>query len=78
MTAKILPFQGFTLCSCGRLLNPGADLKRALVATMLEHLDAGWHLGEFSSRTGFFFCAKGGERRMVEISPSDPGTWPRI
>jgi hypothetical protein len=39
---------------------------------MLEHIDAGWLLGEFSSRTGFFFCTKGGERRMVEISPSDP------
>jgi hypothetical protein len=32
---------------------------------------------EFSSRTGSFFCDKAGERRMVEISPSDPGSWER-
>jgi hypothetical protein len=44
---------------------------------MLEHVEAGWHLGEFSSSTGHFFCTQGGERRMVEISPSDPGTWLR-
>jgi hypothetical protein len=59
-------------------LQPDADLKRALVAAMLEHIDAGWHLDEFSSRTGHFFCTKDDERRMVEISPSDPGTWPRV
>jgi hypothetical protein len=58
-----------------RPLQPDADLKRALVAAMLEHIDAGWQLGEFSSRTGFFFCSKAGERRMVEISPSDRGPW---
>jgi hypothetical protein len=56
-----------------RQLPVGADLKRALVSAMLAHIDAGWRLGEFSSRTGFFFCDKAGERRMVEISPSDPG-----
>jgi len=52
-----------------RVLPPGTDLKRALVATMLEHVDAGWQLGEFSSTGGVFFCTKGNERRMVEISP---------
>jgi hypothetical protein len=57
-----------------RALPAGADLKRALVAAMLEHIDTGWRLGEFSSRTGFFFCDKAGERRMVEISPSNPGS----
>ena len=59
-------------------LPAGADLKRALVAAMLEYIDAGWRLGEFSSRTGFFFCDKAGERRMVEISPSDPGPWRHV
>jgi hypothetical protein len=43
------------------------------LAAKLEHIDSGWRLGEFSSRTGFFFCDKTGERRMVEITPSDPG-----
>ena len=56
-----------------RALPAGADLKRVLVAAMLEHSDAGWRLGEFSSRTGFFSCDKAGARRMVEISPTDPG-----
>jgi hypothetical protein len=56
-----------------RALPIGCDLKRALVAAMLEYINGGWRLGEFSSRTGFFFCDKAGERRMVEISPSDPG-----
>ena len=57
----------------GRLLAAGTDLKKAFLAAMLEHIDAGWQLGEFSSRTGHFFCDKGNERRMVEISRSDPG-----
>jgi hypothetical protein len=38
-----------------------------------------WQLGEFSSTGGVFFCTRGVERRMVEITPSDPGpTSPRI
>jgi hypothetical protein len=56
-----------------RALAPGANLKRAFVAAMLEHIDAGWELGEFSSTAGVFFCTKGVERRQVEITPSDPG-----
>jgi len=55
-----------------RALPSGADLKRALVAAMLEHIDAGWQLGEFSSTGAVFFCTKGVERRMVAITPSDP------
>jgi hypothetical protein len=55
------------------LLPAGCDLKRAFVAAMLEFIDAGWRLGEFSSRIGTFFCTRGAERRMVGISPSDPG-----
>jgi hypothetical protein len=58
-----------------RKLPLGADLKRAFVAAILEHIDAGWQLGGFSSRSGTFFCDKGGERRMVEISPTNPGPW---
>jgi hypothetical protein len=59
-----------------RLLPAGSDLKRAFVAAMLEWIDAGWQLKEFSSRTGVFFCDKGVERRMIEITPSDPGAVP--
>ncbi len=57
-----------------RALPAGSDLKRAFVAAILDHIDTGWRLGEFTSRTGVFFCDKAGERRMVEISPSDPGS----
>jgi hypothetical protein len=56
-----------------RALAPGANLKRALVAAMLEHIDAGWELGDFSSIGAVFFCTKGVERRQVEITRSDPG-----
>jgi hypothetical protein len=61
-----------------RRLDTGADLKRAFVAAMLEHIDAGWILGEFSSWSSSFFCDKAGERRMVEISPSNPGPWRHV
>jgi len=56
-----------------RLLPPGSDLKRAFVAAMLEWIDAGWALGEFGSSGGTFFCNRGSERRMICITPSDPG-----
>jgi len=41
-----------------RPLPPDADLKRAFVAAIRDHIDTGWRLGEFSSRTGVFFCDK--------------------
>jgi hypothetical protein len=56
-----------------RRLAAGNDLKRAFVAGMLEYIDGGRQLGEFGSRAGVF-CTKGNERRMVEISPTDPGS----
>jgi hypothetical protein len=55
-----------------RPLASGANLKRVFVAAMLEWIDAGWQLGEFSSTAGVFFCTRGVERRMVEITPTDP------
>jgi hypothetical protein len=57
-----------------RLLSPGSNLKRAFVVAMLEHIDAGWQLGEFGSRVGVFFCTRGTERRMVSVTPTAPGT----
>lgn len=56
-----------------RPLPLGANLKRVFVAAMLEWIDSGWQLSEFSSRAGIFFCTMGTERRMVEISPTDHG-----
>ena len=51
----------------GRLLAAGSDLKRAFVAEMLQWIDAGWQLGEFSSTGGVFFCTRGTEWSMVWI-----------
>jgi hypothetical protein len=56
-----------------RALPPGTDLKRILVTAMLDRIDAGWHLGEFGSRGGSFFCIKGSERCQVGIEAADPG-----
>lgn len=56
-----------------RLLPGGTGLRRAFVVAMLEHIDAGWQLGEFSSRGGSFFCTRGGERCQVGIEAADPG-----
>jgi hypothetical protein len=56
-----------------RLLPAGTELKRAFLAAMLEWIDAGWQLGEFSSTSGVFFVTRGVERRMICITPTDPG-----
>jgi hypothetical protein len=55
-----------------RPIPAGADLQRAFVLAMLEWLDAGWKLGEFSSATATFFCVRDPERRMVSIDPTNP------
>lgn len=62
--------QGIVLES--RPLPRGVDLKRAFVLAMLEWIDAGWALGEFSSASATFFCHRPAERRMVSIDPTDP------
>jgi len=56
-----------------RQLPPGTDLKRILLAAMLERIDNGWGLGEFGSRGGSCFCVKGTERCQVAIEAADPG-----
>jgi hypothetical protein len=53
-------------------LTAGSDFKRP-VAAMLEWIDDGWQLSEFSSNGGTFFCMRGTERCMVTITSSDPG-----
>ena len=57
-------------------LSPGTDLKKAFIAATLHWIDAGWLLGEFSSTGGVFFCTRSTERRMVSITPTDPGKTP--
>jgi hypothetical protein len=49
-----------------------SDLKRVFVTSMIEWMDAGWHLGEFSSVSAVFFCTRQADRRMVGIYPTDP------
>jgi hypothetical protein len=65
-----------------RELVSGTDLKREFIAAMLQWMDAGWKLGEFSSASATFFCDRqssdwhpgdrSAERRMVSIDPTDP------
>ena len=50
------------------LLPTGTDLKGAFVVAMLEHIDAGWQLGEFGSRGGVFFCTRATERRHFKLA----------
>ena len=53
-------------------LTDGVNVKRVFVAAMLERIDAGWELVEFSSRGGMFYCTRGVERQMVSVMPQDP------
>jgi hypothetical protein len=55
-----------------RELAPGTDLTRAFIASMLEWIDAGWTVGEFSSLSAGFSCTRVNERRMVAIEAYDP------
>jgi hypothetical protein len=48
------------------------NVKRVFVAAMLERIDAGWELEEFSSRSGVFFCTQGTAREMVSVMPGEP------
>jgi hypothetical protein len=59
-----------------RPLPIGANLKRIFLAAMIEWLDAGWSVGEFSSASASFFCERNPERRMVSIDPTDPDDVP--
>jgi hypothetical protein len=53
-------------------LAAGTDLMRLFIASMLERIDGGWTVGEFSSVGGTFFCTLSTERRMVAIEAVDP------
>jgi hypothetical protein len=55
-----------------RELAPDIDLRRRFVASILEWIDEGWTVGEFSSASAAFFCARSTERRMVAIERLDP------
>jgi hypothetical protein len=48
------------------------DLKRAFAAAIQSWIDAGWTVGEFTSRAGVLFCDRGVERRAVSIEANDP------
>jgi hypothetical protein len=56
-----------------RELPAGVDLKRVFVEAILKWMDDGWKLKEFHSRTGTFFCDRAGDRRMIDITPTNPG-----
>jgi hypothetical protein len=56
-----------------RPLTPGVNLKRASVVAMLEHIDAVGSSVSSGRVSGHFFCTKGGDRRMVSITPTAAG-----
>ena len=55
-----------------RPLAVGTDLKRAFLLAMIQWMDEGWQLKEFSSASASFFCDRHPERRMISIDPTDP------
>jgi hypothetical protein len=55
-----------------RRLAVGTDLKRAFLIAMIQWIDEGWQLKEFSSASASFFCDRHPERRMISIDPTDP------
>ena len=55
-----------------RTIDGGTDLKRLFARALLEWIDAGWTVGEFSSCAGTFCCTRGIERRTVTIQSIDP------
>ena len=59
-----------------RRLVEGADLTHVFVTAMLAWMEGCWVISEFSSTSATFFCARGGERRMVSIDPTDPNDIP--
>jgi hypothetical protein len=61
-----------------RRLEPGADLMRIYLAAMLELIDAGWRLGEFSSLGAAVRHERGSERRMLSIEAQDPESPGRV
>jgi hypothetical protein len=66
---------------CGTLIESrelagGADLKRVFVTSILEWMNAGWSIGEFSSASATFFANRLLERRMVSVAASDPSEVP--
>jgi hypothetical protein len=55
-----------------RRLEPGTDLVRAFLAAMLDLIDPGWRLGEFSSSSAAVRHEHGMEKRMLGIEAQDP------
>jgi len=62
----------FGLLLAHRRLEPGTDLKIAMVKTLAEHADGGWTLESYSSELACSFCHRGAERRQITIEHADP------
>jgi hypothetical protein len=54
-----------------RELAPEIDLERLFVASILEWIDGGWIVGEFSSVGAALFCTRSADRRIVAIERLD-------
>lgn len=53
-------------------IEPGTNLVRTLLAAMLDLVDTGWELGEFSSLSASVWHERGRERRRLAIELRDP------
>lgn len=56
-------------------LPAGADLREVLRASLTQCAGEGWQ-AENDGAYGFVFIAKGSERRLVNLTPADPGACP--
>jgi hypothetical protein len=61
-------YQNLVACEA---LPVGADLRRALTATLMQCEAGGWQ-AESGGAYGFTFIARGLERRLVNLTPADP------
>jgi hypothetical protein len=55
---------------CERL-EPAADLRGAMAAAMEAQIAQGWRI-EGTAEYGFVFMCRGGERRLVMLTPRNP------
>jgi hypothetical protein len=55
-----------------RRLEPGSDLKAAMIKALADHADSGWTLESYSSELACSFCHRGADRRQITVEHADP------
>jgi hypothetical protein len=57
-----------------RPLPAGIDVTRDFVESILNHLNDGWHVPEFSSTTAMYRAVRGEETGLIYVVQVEPGT----